>query len=112
MLASIMRLFINGEERELPAGLTLSALLAQLGMKPDRVAVERNRDIVRRERWEETTLEEGDRLEIVHFVGGGAGEWPDGRIAELPKEPSADSVRNSAQVWQGDRARASGLHSS
>jgi thiamine biosynthesis protein ThiS len=43
-----------------------------LGMKVDRVAVELNRDIVPRDRWAETVLHEGDRLEIVHFVGGGA----------------------------------------
>jgi thiamine biosynthesis protein ThiS len=43
-----------------------------LGMKVDRVAVELNRDIVPRDRWAETVLNEGDRLEIVHFVGGGA----------------------------------------
>jgi thiamine biosynthesis protein ThiS len=41
-------------------------------MKPDRVAVELNRDIVPRDRWERTHLSEGDHLEIVHFVGGGA----------------------------------------
>jgi thiamine biosynthesis protein ThiS len=40
-------------------------------MKPDRVAVELNRDIVPRERWPETQLKDGDRLEVVHFVGGG-----------------------------------------
>jgi thiamine biosynthesis protein ThiS len=41
-------------------------------MKPDRVAVELNRDIVPRDRWAATLLKEGDRLEVVHFVGGGA----------------------------------------
>jgi thiamine biosynthesis protein ThiS len=66
-----MKLAVNGQEREFPDGLSLSAFLEQLGMKPDRVAVELNRDIVRRDRWSETTLKNGDRLEIVHFVGGG-----------------------------------------
>ena len=66
-----MKLQINGEERELADGLTLAALLEQLGMKADRVAVELNRDIVRREAWGQTHLKEGDRLEIVQFVGGG-----------------------------------------
>ena len=65
-----MRLVINGEEREL-AGTTLDALVAELGMKADRVAVELNREIVPRARWSETALHDGDRLEIVHFVGGG-----------------------------------------
>jgi sulfur carrier protein len=66
-----MKLQINGEQRELAADLTLAALLEHLGMKADRVAVELNRQIVRREAWAQTRLQEGDRLEIVQFVGGG-----------------------------------------
>jgi thiamine biosynthesis protein ThiS len=66
-----MILIINAEPRNFPDGLTLSALIAQLGMKADRVAVELNLEIVPRERWEATTLKDGDKLEIVHFVGGG-----------------------------------------
>jgi sulfur carrier protein len=70
-----MKLLINGDERDfsdVPASLTLAALVAKLHMKPDRVAVELNRDIVPRDRWAATLLKEGDRLEVVHFVGGGA----------------------------------------
>jgi thiamine biosynthesis protein ThiS len=66
-----MKLQINGEDREFSAPLSLSSLLEQLGMKQDRVAVELNRNIVTREQWGETSLSEGDRLEIVQFVGGG-----------------------------------------
>jgi thiamine biosynthesis protein ThiS len=66
-----MKLIINGEEREFPSLSSLSDLLTQLGMKPDRVAVELNRDLVPRTRWDATPLSEGDKLEIVHFVGGG-----------------------------------------
>lgn len=66
-----MRLVINGEEREFAAGLTLTALLDQLGLKTDRVAIELNRDIVPRDRWADTILNDADKLEIVHFVGGG-----------------------------------------
>jgi sulfur carrier protein len=67
-----MRLLINGEQRDFAGEqLTLTALVEQLGMKSDRVAIELNRDIVSRERWPETTLRDGDRLEVVHFVGGG-----------------------------------------
>jgi thiamine biosynthesis protein ThiS len=66
-----MNLTINGESR-VSAAETLSALVEQLGMKPDRVAVELNREIVRRDRWPQTPLKDGDQLEIVHFVGGGA----------------------------------------
>jgi thiamine biosynthesis protein ThiS len=67
-----MNLQINGEERDFPTTpFTLTALVELLGMKPDRVAVELNRDIVPRDRWPETQLKDGDRLEVVHFVGGG-----------------------------------------
>ena len=69
-----MKLHINGEERAFPDAhppFSLAALVETLGMKPDRVAVELNRDIVPRDRWTETQLNEGDRLEVVHFVGGG-----------------------------------------
>ncbi len=67
-----MTLTINGEERELDSIKTLSDLITQLGMKPDRVAVELNRELVRRDRWPATPLSSGDKLEIVHFVGGGS----------------------------------------
>lgn len=66
-----MTLHINGERREFPDGLSLAALIAQLGMKTDRVAVELNLEIVPRTNWETTALKDGDKLEIVHFVGGG-----------------------------------------
>lgn len=66
-----MTVTINGETRTLPASITLTALVESLGMKSDRVAVELNREIVPRDRWPQTALNEGDRLEIVHFVGGG-----------------------------------------
>lgn len=67
-----MLLHLNGEPQNFPDGLTVAALVAQLGMKPDRVAVELNLEIVPRACWEATTLKDGDRLEVVHFVGGGA----------------------------------------
>ena len=67
-----MTLHLNGEQREFSDGLTISALVAQLGMKPDRVAVELNLEIIPRAQWEATTLKDGDKLEVVHFVGGGA----------------------------------------
>ena len=67
-----MTLHINGEQREFPDGLTVAALVAQLGMKPDRVAVELNLEIVPRANWEATILKNGDKLEVVHFVGGGS----------------------------------------
>src|SRR5271157_5657427 len=66
-----MHLFINGDEKTFDGPLSLAELIAQLGMKGDRVAVELNREIVARAQWAETRLNDGDRLEIVHFVGGG-----------------------------------------
>lgn len=71
-----MDLSINGETRSFPEELTVSALVAHLGMKTDRVAVELNREIVPRNTWETTALKNGDQLEIVHFVGGGSEEIP------------------------------------
>ena len=67
-----MRVQINGEPNELREGMTLGELVAQLGLAPERLAIERNREVVRRARWAETVIAEGDQLEIVHFVGGGA----------------------------------------
>jgi len=66
-----MKLNINGESRAISAE-SLSALVQQLGLKPDRVAIELNREIVPRESWDKIALHEGDQLEIVHFVGGGS----------------------------------------
>jgi thiamine biosynthesis protein ThiS len=68
-----MILHINGEARDFPGGLTLASLIEKLGMKADRVAVELNLEIVPRATWGETLLKDGDKLEIVHFVGGGSG---------------------------------------
>ncbi len=65
-----MNLLINGEQRTSPVG-TLSALVEYLGMKSDRVAIELNGEIAPRDHWPQTELHEGDRLEIVQFVGGG-----------------------------------------
>ncbi len=66
-----MRATINGEPQELPEGLTVSALLAHLGLRAERVAVERNGAVVKRAQHAEERLAQGDALEIVSFVGGG-----------------------------------------
>ena len=68
---SEIRLWVNGERRCVSAGSTLAGLLSDLGLEPDRVAIERNRKIARRSSWASVELAEDDRLEIVHFVGGG-----------------------------------------
>jgi thiamine biosynthesis protein ThiS len=70
-----MKLIVNGEQREFAQVANLSDLIGQLGMKADRVAVELNRELVSRERWGVTRLADGDKLEIVHFVGGGRSPW-------------------------------------
>lgn len=66
-----MTLTINGESREFSSISTVAELVSQLGMKADRVAIELNRDLLPRDRWASTQLSDGDKLEIVHFVGGG-----------------------------------------
>jgi sulfur carrier protein len=71
-----MTIQLNGREQEVPEGLTLAALLAWLKLPADRVAVERNLEIVPRARWAETLIEDQDRLEVVHFVGGGLTSRP------------------------------------
>ena len=74
MLTFGMDLLINGQARTfstLLPGASIAELIATLSLKGDRVALERNAQIVSREQWETTTLADGDRIEIVHFVGGG-----------------------------------------
>jgi thiazole synthase len=68
---STIEVVVNGEPLRLPAGSSLPDLVSHLGLAPERVAIERNREIVPRSRWPETVLTNGDSLEIVHFVGGG-----------------------------------------
>jgi len=68
-----MRIFINGESRELSGTPSLAELITQLELPATRIAVELNREVVRRSEWSGTMLHEDDRVEIVHFVGGGAG---------------------------------------
>lgn len=67
-----MRIRVNGETVELAGPLTVSALLAQYGIDPRRVAVERNQQVVKRAAYDATPVVEGDEIEIVNFVGGGA----------------------------------------
>jgi thiamine biosynthesis protein ThiS len=62
---------VNGESRETAVGTTVSGLLSQLGLNAGRVAVEYNLRILPKAKWEETRVTEGDKFEIVQFVGGG-----------------------------------------
>jgi thiamine biosynthesis protein ThiS len=68
----LITIHLNGESQEVPEGLTVATLLARLQLPADRVAVERNLEILPRDRWSETRLQPGDRLEVVQFVGGGS----------------------------------------
>jgi sulfur carrier protein len=62
---------INGEHRRVPVGLSLAGMLAEIGIDPKKVAVERNLEIVPRSNFSTVPVEDGDAYEIVHFVGGG-----------------------------------------
>jgi thiazole synthase len=62
---------VNGEPRRIPGGFSVTQLLSELGFDPQRVAVERNLEVVPRSRLAEVMVEDGDSFEIVHFVGGG-----------------------------------------
>ncbi|HWT02845.1 MAG TPA: sulfur carrier protein ThiS [Pyrinomonadaceae bacterium] len=66
-----MLIQVNGEQRDVPDSVTLAGLVRHLSLAPERLAIELNQRVVRRPDWPETTLKEGDRVEIVHFVGGG-----------------------------------------
>ncbi len=66
-----VRVRINGEGREVPAGLAVDALLAHLGLHPRMVVVEHNGAILRRESIDHAPVNDGDAFELVHFVGGG-----------------------------------------
>jgi thiamine biosynthesis protein ThiS len=67
-----LKIIVNGEEKQIPDGATIPDLLEILELKPERLAVEVNRRIIRRASWEVTALAAGDRVEIVNFVGGGS----------------------------------------
>ena len=68
---AVLHVVVNGEAREIPSGSTIADLLGHLGFAGKPVAVERNREVVPRARHAETALADGDRLELVTFVGGG-----------------------------------------
>ncbi|MBF0109675.1 MAG: sulfur carrier protein ThiS [Magnetococcales bacterium] len=72
-----MKIILNGESTELAEPTTIAGLLARLGFEPGRVAVERNLEVARRERFAEIFLTDGDRVEVVHFIGGGQEEVAD-----------------------------------
>lgn len=70
-MISLMKIFINGEMRDIPEAFNLTELLAHLSMPQERIAVELNRQVVRKKDWQTTTVGDADKIEIIHFVGGG-----------------------------------------
>lgn len=66
-----MQIQVNGEQCDVPDSVTLGGLVQHLALAPERLAIELNHRVVRRADWPDTILKEGDRVEIVHFVGGG-----------------------------------------
>jgi len=82
-----LRLTVNGEQRKASAGTTVAALLQTMGIDPARVAVERNRDVVPRATWADAGLADGDKIEIVAFIGGGSGGGSDGVPAATKEDP-------------------------
>ena len=71
-----MKIYVNAEAREFSEELTIDSLISNLGLEPTRVAIELNRNVVRRNDWQATVLHDEDRVEIVHFVGGGSEARP------------------------------------
>lgn len=69
--SAILHIHINGELREIEEHTSLPELIATLKLKPEQVAIELNQKVVRRVQWKSTVLQADDRVEIVHFVGGG-----------------------------------------
>lgn len=69
--SSTGRVTVNGEARDIAPGTSVQGLLVQLGLEPTKIAVERNLEIVPKSQYEATILRDGDRIEIVQFVGGG-----------------------------------------
>ena len=67
----MIRITVNGEQRSAKPGSTVTDLLVEIGLDPGRVAIERNLEILSRPDWQKTSVQAGDRYEIVQFVGGG-----------------------------------------
>jgi sulfur carrier protein len=67
-----LRIQVNGEAREVDENLSLPELVASLSLKPEQIAIELNQRVVRRSDWPAITLRVDDKIEIVHFVGGGS----------------------------------------
>ena len=101
-----MRVQINGKARDVADKVKLSELVNELSLAPERVAIELNQKVVRRDLWPTTILADGDRIEIVHFVGGGSEVRPPGSPRGQPAWGGA--VREGAMI---SFSRRSGVES-
>jgi len=72
-----LRIQVNGEPQEVEENISLPALVAELNLKAEQIAIELNHNVVRREQWNNTLLQADDKVEIVHFVGGGCNLGPE-----------------------------------
>jgi sulfur carrier protein len=67
----VISVTVNGETREFPEGSTLAEMITMLSLSDKLVAVERNHEVTRKDEWSDVRLSDGDKIEVVHFVGGG-----------------------------------------
>ena len=72
-----MRIQVNGEPQEVEENISLPELVAELNLKAEQIAIELNHNVVRRAQWNNTLLHADDKVEIVHFVGGGCNQAPE-----------------------------------
>ena len=66
-----MKIIVNGETKEIPGNLNLTGLLEHLSMPDERIAIELNKEVIRKKDWETIKINDADKVEIIHFVGGG-----------------------------------------
>lgn len=67
----MIKILLNGESKELTEEINLTQLLKQFSLPPERIAIELNQEVVRKKDWENIEIKDADKIEIVHFVGGG-----------------------------------------
>ena len=75
-MRSSLRIQVNGEPRDVEENISLPELVAGLNLKAEQIAIELNHNVIRRAQWDNTLLEADDKVEIVHFVGGGCNQEP------------------------------------
>src|SRR6478672_13438646 len=96
-----LRVCLNGEDREFPSPLTVEALLGLLSLDPRKVAVERNLEIVPKSTYGAVCLSQGDRLEIVHFIGGGNEMAPTAQTVDKPFVVAGRTLKSRLIIGTG-----------